>query len=232
MSLSNYSQVFPLIELQSTFYKLPMLSTTKRWRGEVPKDFEFSLKAFQGITHPILSPTWRKAGKQKPTKNVENYGHLKPTKENFECWDKTMEIYKALDAKAIVIQLPPSFEAKDEMLNDAINFLSSIKKPKILCIELRHKSWFKDLTKAKKLFEKVNAIHVTDPLVMKPLTMDSVSYSRLHGLGKKPYSYKYNDEELKRIKDSLKEWGYKESYVLFNNIYMKDNALKFLSLIR
>jgi uncharacterized protein YecE (DUF72 family) len=209
-----------------------MLSTAERWRKEVPEDFEFTVKAFQGITHPITSPTWRKAGKQRPIKNVENYGHLKPTNENFECWDKTIEVCKVLKARAVIIQLPPSFEAKDDALNDAINFLSSIKKPKLLCIELRHKSWFDNLTKTKKLFEKANSIHITDPLTMKPLTIGDVSYSRLHGLGKRPYSYKYSDEELMKIKDKLEDWGYKESYVLFNNIYMKDDASRFLTLVR
>lgn len=231
MSLEKYCLEFSLIELQSTFYKLPETETAERWRDKVHEEFEFSLKAFQGITHPISSPTWRKAGKQKPTEKLDNYGHLKPTKENFDSWEKTMKIYKLLKARALVVQLPPSFQLSNESLRNTKDFFSSVKKPELLCIEFRHKSWFQNLDKTRELLESINAIHITDPLLMKPLTLGKISYSRLHGLGKKAYKYKYKDDELRRIKLVLDNLGFKKSYILFNNIYMREDAKKFEKVI-
>ncbi|MGQ9472333.1 MAG: DUF72 domain-containing protein [Candidatus Aminicenantales bacterium] len=61
-SKKGYFQHFKLVEVQQTFYKMPRQETALRWREEVPPDFEFSLKASQIITHPVTSPTYRKAG--------------------------------------------------------------------------------------------------------------------------------------------------------------------------
>ena len=61
-SRKDYFSQFKLVEVQQTFYKMPRLETALRWRGEVPADFEFTLKAWQLITHPPTSPPYRKAG--------------------------------------------------------------------------------------------------------------------------------------------------------------------------
>ena len=55
----KYVVEFDVVELQSTFYRIPRLSTAKKWRDTAPKDFIFTVKAFQGITHSINSPTWK-----------------------------------------------------------------------------------------------------------------------------------------------------------------------------
>ncbi len=49
--LSYYSSLFPTVEINSTFHKIPMPSTLAKWSAEVPESFKFTVKLWQGITH-------------------------------------------------------------------------------------------------------------------------------------------------------------------------------------
>lgn len=56
--LAAYSDAYAVGELNRTFYELPRVSTAERWRREAVEGFGFTLKAWQGLTHPWASPTW------------------------------------------------------------------------------------------------------------------------------------------------------------------------------
>jgi uncharacterized protein YecE (DUF72 family) len=60
VSQQEYFKSFKLIEIQHTFYQLPLLKTAEKWRNSAPKDFEFTIKAWQLITHEPASPTYRR----------------------------------------------------------------------------------------------------------------------------------------------------------------------------
>ena len=45
--LERYAQTFAVVEVQQTFYQLPLLRTLAKWRARVPDGFEFTLKAWQ-----------------------------------------------------------------------------------------------------------------------------------------------------------------------------------------
>ncbi|RFZ95851.1 DUF72 domain-containing protein [Mucilaginibacter conchicola] len=49
--LTYYGSLFNSLEINSSFYKLPMLSTVKKWANEVPDDFKFTYKLLRDITH-------------------------------------------------------------------------------------------------------------------------------------------------------------------------------------
>ena len=49
--LCFYGSLMNSIEVNSSFYKIPMASTVQRWAAEVPVDFRFSYKLFKEITH-------------------------------------------------------------------------------------------------------------------------------------------------------------------------------------
>ena len=49
--LHYYSSIFNSVELNSTFYKLPMLSTFEKWSNDVNDDFRFTVKLWKEITH-------------------------------------------------------------------------------------------------------------------------------------------------------------------------------------
>lgn len=49
--LAYYGSLFNSVEINSTFYKLPMLRTVEKWADEVPDDFRFTFKLWREITH-------------------------------------------------------------------------------------------------------------------------------------------------------------------------------------
>jgi hypothetical protein len=59
-ALAPYAKTFPVVEVQQTFYQPPLLNTLEKWRTQVPAEFEFTLKAWQLITHESSSPTYRR----------------------------------------------------------------------------------------------------------------------------------------------------------------------------
>lgn len=232
MGLNRYAGMFRIIELQSTFYRLPTVETAERWRNQVPKNFDFSVKAFQGVTHPISSPTWRRAGTQRPKERGENYGHLQPTEENFECWERTLEICRAVNAVFCVVQLPPSFDNSAANLVNMASFFQTAKRGPPLGIEFRHPSWFASLGELRGVLEGLKAVGVVDPLLKTPLPYASTAYYRLHGLGRRPYSYQHTPEDLARLKRRVLEQRIGESFVMFNNIAMKEDCLRFMELLK
>lgn len=232
LSLRDYSEKFEAIEIQSTFYRLPSINTAENWRQQVRKDFIFTMKAFQGITHPINSPTWRKAGSQKPIEKVENYGHLKPNEQNFECWINTVKICKALKAKVCVVQLPPSFICNEENAKNIVEFFKNVEKPFAVAIELRHRSWDENQGMLEKSLKEIEAIHVVDPLVKKPFLKNKKGYYRLHGLSKRlDYRYQYRDDELLKLLEEIKRIGCQDNFVMFNNLSMREDAIRFKELV-
>ena len=99
-----------LLEAQTTFYRPVNRATAEAWRQRAPQEFEFTLKAWQLITHEPSSPTYRKARVDIPAEKAGRYGCFKPTEEVAEAWAVTNEIREALDAKVVVFQTPPRFK--------------------------------------------------------------------------------------------------------------------------
>jgi len=61
VGMKKYFENFDVVEVQKTFYKPPSQKTAEKWRKNAPENFEFTIKAWQVITHPPSSPTYRKA---------------------------------------------------------------------------------------------------------------------------------------------------------------------------
>ncbi|MEM2896330.1 MAG: DUF72 domain-containing protein [Candidatus Bathyarchaeia archaeon] len=110
----KYFKTFKLVELQSTFYDIPKLESAHRWRKEAPEDFEFTVKAWQAISHPSNSPTWRRMKTKIFENEKQNYGFLRPSKQNVEAWNKTLEVCEALKSQVCLLQTPPQFNCTKE----------------------------------------------------------------------------------------------------------------------
>lgn len=233
-SLRRYSQTFRLVEVQKTFYKPPRRETLARWRSAVPTDFEFTVKAWQVVTHPPNSPTWRKAGIKVEKDRESRYGMLRPTDENFEAWLVVEESAKALGARVIVVQTPPSFGYSEENLRNAYEFFSQVTGRGYLVAWEPRGSWLENLDKVKRIVEELGVIHVTDILKRLPAVLGEPVYTRLHGLGREiNYRYKYTSEDLQKLADTILGLeGVREVYVLFNNVYMGEDAARFREVLR
>ncbi len=226
----DYYENFKLVELQETFYKLPSLDKMKELRREAPEDFEFTFKCFQGITHDVSSPTWKRSGIKNLEELKNKVGSLRVTNEVIEYWREQIKIGEALNSKICVIQLPSSFKDDENGIKNSENFFSKIERNNLeIAIELR--GWSKE--NISNLCKKFNLIHCTDPLKEEAtyFGINKIAYFRLHGLGKTMYKYKYTDEDLQNLLKIVKNLDVNEVYILFNNIYMYDDALRFKKLV-
>jgi len=231
VSRKKYYEKFNVIEINSTFYSIPDIEWVKKIIKEAPQNFEFTFKVFQGITHDVNSFTWKRS-------KIENYkelkgkvGYLRNTREVFEFWEKQEEIVNILRANIIVIQLPNSFKDTKENIENAYNFFNSIGKRYMIAIELR--GWIKE--NREKICKESNLIDIVDINVEEPVYDYDIKYYRLHGLhedNRLIYNYNYSKEKLNKIKEKVLKYNKKDSYVMFNNSMMYENAKEFIKLIR
>ena len=233
-SFRKYVQNFRLVEVQKTFYKPPRPETLAKWRNAAPENFEFTVKAWQIVTHPPGSPTWRKAGLSVEKGKEKRYGLLRPTEENFEAWRVVEEAARILRAKIIVVQTPPSFGYTEENYRNAYEFFSQVVgRGYVIAWEPRG-TWLENPDKVRRLAEDLGIVHVTDLLKREPVVVGEVVYTRLHGLGGEiNYRYKYTDKDLEMLAGTVSRLEEaSEVYVLFNNVYMGEDAARFAEVLR
>ncbi|MEM3696263.1 MAG: DUF72 domain-containing protein [Candidatus Bathyarchaeia archaeon] len=208
-SMKKYYETFNLVELNSTFYQYPRMETVEGWRNKAPETFEFTVKAHQDISH-----------KEK----------MKITDTCLQAFEKMKKICKILNSKILLIQTPGSF--RPDKLGDAEKFFKEVNREDLVLVwETRGPVWETPETyeKLRKVLEEVNVSHVTDPFRVLPAYVGAVAYFRLHGLGEQMYYYQYSDAELQRLKEAitLYEKEGKTVYVLFNNLSMFEDAIRF-----
>ncbi len=231
----RYFKVFKAVELQNTFYELPTVDEAKSFRASIPSDATITMKAWQVITHPSTSPTWKRM-KRKPSGNLANYGFLKPTQENFNAWKEVLAIARTFAATFIVLQTPPSFGYSEENLRNVVQFFNTIERDGIYIGWEPRGSWKDHREAISKVVTTCNIVHVTDILRVDPVEESiklGVIYIRLHGLGGSEvnYRYRYTDEDLRKLAEKIRlfieTYNVKTVYVFFNNIYMFDDAKRF-----
>jgi uncharacterized protein YecE (DUF72 family) len=235
VSRKEYYVTFPVVELQQTFYQLPMLKTAQRWRQEAPSGFEFTMKVSQLITHETTSPTYRRYKAPIPENKKENYGSFKPTVEVMEAWQRTREIALALESRVLIFQCPPSFAPTHKHKENIRRFFSTIERRDFSLVWEPRGEWKPEEIKG--LCRELNLVHGVDPFKNDPLCGD-FRYFRLHG--KTGYGYRFTEEDLKWLKDKWGRVGHGKYtqpikgvvYFMFNNVSMFEDAQRFMSLFR
>ncbi|MCS6788241.1 MAG: DUF72 domain-containing protein [Aigarchaeota archaeon] len=226
---NRYYKMLGAVEVQTTFYRVVRRSTLERWRREAPEGFVFALKAFQGVTHPKDSPTWKRSN----VRPKDGHGLLRPTEEVRESWKVTLDACRALSAKAVVVQTPPAFRDTPENVANAIRFFGSIERDEAV-VGFEPRGWSQE--SVRRVCEETDVTHVTDLFAAMPVALSSrsIAYFRLHGSppGKRMYSYTYTDDDLRALAELLREVEAKEVYLMFNNVTMFDDALRFLRLLQ
>jgi uncharacterized protein YecE (DUF72 family) len=192
--LSFYSTVFRTVEINSSFYHLPLKSTFARWKDAVPGDFIFAVKASRYITH------------QKKLKDSER--PLSRFLENAEGLGNKLGI--------ILFQLPPGWNFNPERLKE---FIENLPAKHRYAFEFRDRSWINERTL--KLLESHRiAFCIYDMsgyTTPKEVTSDQV-YIRFHG-SEGPYQGSYSDHTLQEWAIDILKWSGKgiEVYCYFNN---------------
>jgi uncharacterized protein YecE (DUF72 family) len=199
--LTYYSSLFNSIEVNSTFYKIPKPATISRWTSEVPEDFTFTFKLFQGLTHNSDSAI----DKDVALRFVHAIDHAEQKRA------------------CILVQFPPSYGSSN--INDVDELLSvlweiSNKHPWHLAVEFRNSSWYTD--EVFDMLKEQNTALVFQDMPRAPtpfiLTAESFVYVRFHGPTGN-YRGSYADNFLQEYASYIREWlsDRKTVYVYFNN---------------
>lgn len=199
--LQYYASLFNSVEINSSFYKLPMARTVERWATEVPPHFRFSFKLWREITHAKEL--------HYDTSNIERF----------------LQVVDKAGSKrgCLLIQFPASikgsFLQKLKKLMDDITSFEMVSGWK-LAVEFRDKSWHRD--SVYQLLERYKASVVVHdmPASATPLIdMDTdLVYIRFHG-EKGDYRGSYTSDFLEEYATNIKDWLHdkKYVYVYFNN---------------
>jgi len=221
----DYVKTLPVVEIQHTFYNPPMIETLEKWRRDVPEDFEFTLKAWQLVTHEATSPTYKRCTRYFTDAEALQAGFFKPTDVVWEGWETTLACAKALQARTILFQCPAKFQPLPENILNMKKFFSKIDRGDFnLVWEPRGKLWEPDLIKA--ICDELDLWDCVNPFARPTVTPERVYY-RLHGQPR--WRYTYEDMELFELVSLLPKEEL--SYVFFNNITMNADANRFKKIV-
>lgn len=205
--LGYFATQFSSVEINSTFYHVPRLSSIENWAQSVPDDFRFVIKMNRFLTH-----TKRLTSDEQFTQKLQEF----------------LTLLKPLGNKlaTVLVQLPPSMRVENSRLEylaeqrrDA-EMLLDMKLP--LAIEFRHASWFNEETFA--VMTKHNLASVINDSPNRWPASNEVpadfAYIRFHG-NKQLYRSSYDDEELEAWTDFIMDdcGDCKRVLCYFNNDY-------------
>ncbi|MFI6598432.1 DUF72 domain-containing protein [Nonomuraea sp. NPDC050536] len=191
--LETYAEEFPTVESNNAFYRLPTQENFAGWRDRTPDGFVMAVKASRYLTH-----IKRLADPQEPVRRL-------------------MEAAAGLKDKLgpILLQLPPTLKADPDKLARCLAcFPDEVR----LAVEPRHPSWWTDDVE-RVLRERAAALCWADrggrPL--SPLWRTAGwGYVRLHEGHATPFP-EYGEAALKSWAERVREAGWREAYVYFNN---------------
>ena len=224
LAQAKYFQTFPCVEIDSSFYQLPKVDTAARWRAAAPKDFQFALKAWQVITHPASSPTYKRT--RLDPRDAEYCGHFGFNPTVRWAWDETYAVATALRAFLVLFQCPASFRPTKENVACLRRFFEKAKRGKFLMGWEPRGEW--DAKSIAELCGELDLVHVVDPLKNPVPAPAKIRYFRLHGVS--GYRHRFTNDELHRLKTvCAAERG--KTYCFFNNVSMAADAQRFARLL-
>jgi uncharacterized protein YecE (DUF72 family) len=242
--LRHYAEHFDTVEVNSSFYAMPVAETASNWAKRTPEGFVFHVKAFAMMTrHPVrpeqLPPDLREGAE------VDDRGRIHPSRElRTEVFDRFLHgigpLGEAGKLGGILVQLPPYIVRKPESLDYLIWARERLEGHPML-VEFRHRSWLEpdvaDETLA--FLRSIDATYVmvdaprTDAKNVVPTVVGRTgtdAYLRLHGRNAgtwnvrgrsaaERFDYLYSDEELEEWVPPLRELAETAGtvWVMFNN---------------
>jgi uncharacterized protein YecE (DUF72 family) len=200
-SLQAYSQAFDFVELNSSYYELPAISSASEWRRRVPANFRFSVRC--------------------PRIIVDHYG-LKLLPGSRSLLDRLQEVCKHLEAEAMTILVTASSSLReDELANRLNDFLEAFRSDDTpVAVE------FRGLRPSEQVFDVMKesgAIHSVDLSNSEPRSEGKILYSRLFGKGEENI-YEFDDGELKEIARKALAPKFEKSILAFHGVRMYRDA--------
>ena len=222
-----YVKQFRVVEVQQTFYDPPAPETLRKWRDAAPPEFEFTMKAWQVITHRGTSRTYRRLRRPFGPERLAEAGAFQLNETTIAAWDESCRCAAILRATAILLQCPASFRATDENIAAMRVFLRAVHRPPGVRLMWEPRGpWPADVVHD--LCRELQLVHAVDPFVQ-PSVTPALLYWRLHG--NRSHWARYTDEELGQIIAWLPADPSVEAYVLFNNIPRVKDVRRFRELL-
>lgn len=244
--LSWYAERFDTVEVDSTFYRLPVTEMVARWADRTPDGFVMHVKAFALMTrHPTKleqlppdlrgdAPTDDKGRVERPSREFRG--------EVFDRFRRALEpLREAGKLGGILFQLPPYVVRKPASL-DYLSWAREQLDGDDMLVEFRHVSWLEEAARAETLafLEQLGAGHVivdapriegAKNVVPTVLGLTSpTAYVRFHGRNAETWNkrggsaaerfdYLYPREELQEWVDPLRELAgqAEQAFAFFNN---------------
>ena len=166
-----YAEHFDTVEINNSFYRLPLAETFAKWRDQAPPGFCYAVKANRFLTQAKK---------------------LKDCKEPLE---RMMSAMRKLEPALgpILYQLPPRFRINLERLE---SFLKLVPKDVVNVFEFREKSWL--VPETLDLLDRYGAsfcVHDMAGSATERWAVGPIAYVRFHG-GAGKYWGRYSDETL------------------------------------
>lgn len=207
-SLEAYSQAFDFVELNSSYYELPTISSAADWRKRVPADFRFSVRC--------------------PRIIADHYG-LKLLPGSRALLERLGEVCKHLEAEIMTVLIGLSSPIKENelvsRLSDFLGTFGSHDTP--VAVEFRGLKPSKEVLDVMK---ESGAIHSVDLSNNQPLYEGRILYSRLFGNGEENI-YEFDDGELKEIAQKASAPKFEKSILAFHGVRMYRDAGRVKSFI-
>jgi uncharacterized protein YecE (DUF72 family) len=223
--LHFYAEHFDTVEVNSSFYRIPSVTTTKSWAQRTPSGFEFALKLYQKFTHPDL---FLKATGADP---------LDLDQSDVDDFRTAIEpLAGAGKLGPLLAQFPASFKNEPDA-RGYLEWLLERFREYELAIELRHRTWSDEPLDTLKLLGEFGAawVQIDEPkfkLSIRQNLLPNVKtfyYLRLHGRNaakwwnheksEDRYNYLYAANELEPIAEAVQEASreVKKAYLYANN---------------
>ncbi len=198
--LEYYLTMFDCVELNSSFYHLPLKTTVAGWMKRTPDTFRFCTKLSRFITH------------QKHLMDID--GAMK----NY------FDVFKEMQSRLgpVLVQLPPGLSYDKARLCRFLDLLKEEYSDYRFAVEVRHESWIRN-----DFFELLAqygiAFVIADSGGQFPysetVTTDFV-YLRFHGR-EQLYASDYSETDLRQYAAKIINWleEGKEVWAFFNNDY-------------
>ncbi|MCA1601691.1 MAG: DUF72 domain-containing protein [Acidobacteria bacterium] len=192
---SFYARHFDTVEINNTFYRLPVPATFDSWRVNSPKNFQFAVKANRFITH-------MKKLKDPETSNAKFFSAAEHLEEKLG---------------PILFQLPPRWGFDRARLSQ---FLEALPIGHRYVFEIRDESWL--VPQLFELLRRHNAAFCIHDLAQMQTRLEitaDFTYLRFHGPGTAKYSGSYSRTELRLWANRICSWRKDLSavYAYFNN---------------
>jgi uncharacterized protein YecE (DUF72 family) len=199
--LTYYSSFFNSIEINSSFYKIPLPRTVAKWAGSVHQNFTFTFKMFKGITH------------------AKDFQY--DERELHQFFDAIAHVGKK--RACVLVQFPPSFEVTqfDKVMRLA-GLLQGLNADRSwnICFEFRHASWYTEDLRAMLVNCDANLVRHDIPKSATPFSgLDTaIRYQRFHGPTGN-YRGDYDRGFLSEFAEYVQHWlsAGEDVFVYFNN---------------